>query len=190
MDPAHHPKIRRWDGVVAVKYADDPAASWLQLENGIKVRFAPKGDYRCGQYWQIPARTSSPDDQSSKIEWPSDDKGIRLSQSPRGIAHHYAPLGVVQVDQGEVKLLWDCRNLYPSLTSIPRLFYVSGDGQEAMPSLIAPDGISRLPQPLVVGVARAQCSEQPLVRFTVNAPSAGIVLKTEALTVKPPAKPD
>ena len=65
---------------------------------------------------------------------------------------------------------------------VPRLFYVSGDGQEVMPDLKR--GASKhttLPCPLVVGVTNGQCIEGlKSVRFdvvnTVSNPSEGLVV--------------
>ena len=40
------------------------AGSWLDLENGIQVQFAP-GNFDAGDYWVIPARTAT-----GEVEWP------------------------------------------------------------------------------------------------------------------------
>lgn len=93
-----HPKVRRWDQTERgnLKLADDGAVpvregkdekDWIEVEDGIQVRFSHGGTYRSGDYWLIPARVAD-----GKIEWPEDDpKG----QPPRGIEHHYMPLGFV-----------------------------------------------------------------------------------------------
>ena len=101
-----HPLMRRWDqretdgaalagGAVAL-VEDEP----LDLENGVQIVFdsAPRDgaapNYRSGDYWLIPARAATVD-----IGWPRDVEGKPLSQPPRGIEHHYAPLAVVAPDK-------------------------------------------------------------------------------------------
>lgn len=85
-----HPLLRRWDGYMA----DMREGQWLPLEDGIEIQFQPgpndtKNLYRTGDYWLIPARTATGD-----VEWPgpADDPD---SLPPHGVAHHYAPLAVV-----------------------------------------------------------------------------------------------
>ena len=53
-----------------------------------------------------------------------------------------------------VRLLTDCRQLFPALVDVPRLFYVSGDGQTANPG-------SALPFPLMAATWFGS------VRFTI-----------------------
>ena len=55
------------------------------------VQFAP-GEYRTGDYWLIPARVATGD-----IEWPRTGSKPDFLP-PRGVEHHYAPLG---------QLTWD-----------------------------------------------------------------------------------
>jgi len=66
---------------------------------------------------------------------------------------------------------------------------VSGDGQEVMPDLTDKTGkLYILPQPLIVGVANAQCLEQPArVMFTVMSGN-GLVASHENLPVANSAK--
>lgn len=190
LDLLRHPKLRRWEGkdvVGASRPVDNDG--YLTLESGIEIRFDADGDgYRTGDYWLIPARSATADATSGDIEWPREidvqGKPQPIGQSPRGISHHYCRLGVVSVDaSGAVILESDCRCLWPALTSVPRLFYVSGDGQEVMPDLTAPPLTRfKLPRPLIVGVANAQCLERPTkVRFDVTAPSAGFVVVADGL---------
>jgi len=104
-----HPLLRRWDqrepeatsapaGDGSVPLTEDQP---LDLENGIQVIFdsAPRDAgaprYRSGDYWLIPARAATQD-----IEWPRDDGGNPLSEPPRGVEHHYAPLAIVAPDSG------------------------------------------------------------------------------------------
>lgn len=172
---ARHPKLRRWDGIAAVKFAAAAADNWMPLESGVQVRFASAGDYRTGHWWQIPARTATGQSPSGDIEWPVDQSN-RLALPPRGVQHRYCRIGFVSVDNnGKVEAQSDCRCLYPALTSVPRLFYVSGDGQERMPNLTAP-GLLKLPAPLVVGVANAHCLDRPVdVLFKITGGDGRVV---------------
>jgi hypothetical protein len=95
-----HPLLRRWeDGAKPITPEADTTAvqgeTWLDLENGIQVAFSDTGSYQVGDYWLIPARTRSEDG----IEWPQKD-GQPLAQAPHGIAHHYAPLALLQFQEG------------------------------------------------------------------------------------------
>jgi photosystem II stability/assembly factor-like uncharacterized protein len=145
-DPSRHPILRRWD--------HKPTASgrnvlpivegvWIELEDGVQVRFGPAGGYRPGDYWQIPARTITAD-----VEWPRNDDGDPVPRPPAGIADAYCRLGIVEVAaDGDITVVSDCRQPFPPLTAIEHLLYVSGDGQDAAPNAL-------LPQPLEVRVAR------------------------------------
>jgi hypothetical protein len=171
-------KLRRWEGVAAVKYVPDDATNWLALESGIQVRFASGGDYRTGQYWQIPARTATAGSPNGEIEWPLDAANNSIAMPPKGITHHFCRLGIVTVDGQGAILFTDCRCLYPALTAVPRLYYVGGGGQEVSSDAPATNGFYKLPQPLVVGVANAQCLEEsPTVRFTVTQGDGRVVAK-------------
>ena len=91
-------KVRRWDqretegihltdGAVPVTEGTTDA-DWIDLENGVQVQFQPKGSYRTGDYWLIPARTVG------TIEWPGTPKNPDAA-APHGIRHHYAPLWII-----------------------------------------------------------------------------------------------
>jgi photosystem II stability/assembly factor-like uncharacterized protein len=144
-DPARHPILRRWDhrpAVAGENVLPIIEGTWIDLEDGVQVRFGPGGQYRPGDYWQIPARTISAD-----IEWPRNDDGDPLARSPAGIADDYCRLGIVEVaEDGSITVVSDCRELFPPLTAMEQLLYVSGDGQDAPPNAL-------LPQPLAVRVA-------------------------------------
>jgi len=76
------------------------AGTTLLLENGVTVSFASVGatGFRSGDYWVFAARTA---DASVEI----------LDQAPpRGVHHHFARLGVWDVDAGSVT---DCRTPWP-----------------------------------------------------------------------------
>jgi photosystem II stability/assembly factor-like uncharacterized protein len=145
-DPARHPILRRWDHTPTVSGTNVlpiVEGAWIELEDGVEVRFGPGGAYRPGDYWQIPARTITAD-----VEWPRNDDGDAVPRPPAGIADAYCRLGIVEVAaDGEITVVSDCRQLFPPLTAIEHLLYVSGDGQDAAPNAL-------LPQPLEVRVAR------------------------------------
>jgi photosystem II stability/assembly factor-like uncharacterized protein len=145
-DPARHPILRRWDHkptVSGTNVLPIVEGAWIELEDGVQVRFGPGGAYRPGDYWQIPARTITAD-----VEWPRNDDGDPVPRPPAGIADAYCRLGIVEVAaDGGITVVSDCRQLFPPLTAIEHLLYVSGDGQDAAPNAL-------LPQPLEVRVAR------------------------------------
>jgi hypothetical protein len=144
-DLSAHPKLRRWDGVGAIKFkapaVDDHD---LELENGVLVRFSA-GTYRTADYWTIPARTATSDAQSGNIEWPSDASSNPAAQPPFGIDHDYCRLAMLHWNKSTFDSVEDCRTLFPPLTELKTFVYIGGDGQEAMPG-------QDLEQALQVGV--------------------------------------
>lgn len=108
--------MRRWDqkqkngseiqeGAVVIREGSDDN-SWIDIENGIRIRFEPGGYYRTGDYWLVPARTIT-----SSIEWPCSD-GNPIAKPPDGIYHHFAPLSIINVNAlGKVKVR-DCRSAF------------------------------------------------------------------------------
>jgi hypothetical protein len=115
--PTRHPLLRRWDQqqgdgkVNNLNIGTDGCALltegvWLTLEDGVQIQFqsAPNGQvnqYRSGDYWLIPARVAT-----GNIEWPqqtnSQGQSTPAALPPHGIEHHYAPLAVVDVDNGTI----------------------------------------------------------------------------------------
>jgi hypothetical protein len=106
------PKVRRWDqtetdditldeGAVPIAEVSTTAPHWLDLEDGIQVQFAAGGSYRSGDYWLIPARVAT-----GSIEWPNtpdaNGKPLWEARPPRGIEHHYAPLGFVALGGNQI----------------------------------------------------------------------------------------
>jgi hypothetical protein len=100
-----NPKVRHWnhaqrgdiklkeDGAVALTETSPTAEGWIDLEDGIQVRFEAGGEYRTGDYWLIPARVAI-----GKLEWPTTLKAGKEAPEllpPKGIQHHYAPLGFI-----------------------------------------------------------------------------------------------
>ena len=125
-----NPKVRRWDqkatstarlssGAVLIK-----EGAWIELEDGIWVQFQPDGVYHTGDYWLIPARTATGD-----VEWPKerdeegrlrrDDEGNPVPEAlpPHGVEHHYAPLAIISVENGQVEKLHECRCSFERLAS-------------------------------------------------------------------------
>jgi hypothetical protein len=120
VDPARHPKLRRWDQVdQAAAPATDQgigtSAGWLPLEDGISVQFSA-GHYRAGDYWLIPARTAT-----GELEWPPYEvPNLNPQPQPRrGIEHHYCRLALIRAQDGAIdQEITDCRRLFPPLTEL------------------------------------------------------------------------
>lgn len=135
-DTSGHPKLRRWDGVGAIKVQSGTrGGGFVDLENGVQIRFGA-GSFRTGDYWTIPARTATADAQGGNIEWPTVG-GSPVSKLPFGIEHHYCRLAVLRWNAGSARID-DCRQIFPPITELTSLFYVSGDGQEALPNTPIP----------------------------------------------------
>ena len=163
LDTDRHPKVRRWDSAGALD-VEVPGGNngFIPLEEGVEVKFEA-GFYHTGDYWLIPARTilGNPElTQTGGIEWPMDGADP-IPQSPLGIAHHYCRLALLTFD-GTTFTVEDCRPVFPPATELMNLFYISGDGQEAMPG-------NDLPQPLQAGVSNGQWPvEGARVRFHIT----------------------
>jgi hypothetical protein len=113
------------------------ASPTFMLEHGIQATLtfgtATFGMARPGDYWCFAARTA-------------DDKIELLKEAPPlGIHHHYCKLAFIEPN-GDIH---DCRPVYPMLTELTSLFYVSGDGQEELPE-------KPLPKLIQVGVANGK----------------------------------
>jgi|GEM_PF-1481162 len=145
-------EVRRWDGTAAV----DPG-KWVELEEGVQVWFEAGGVHLPGDWWAIPARTAGGD-----VEWPREGNAA-VAVPPHGVARAYCPLSILQpLLAGGGWKATDCRKIFPPLTSMVRMVYLGGDGQEAMPT--TPD----LRYPLQVGVMNGGLPvEGAVVRFTV-----------------------
>jgi hypothetical protein len=166
VDPARHPKLRRWDGAGAVRFRPD-GSGWIHLENGIQVRFVD-GHYRLGDYWTFPARAAEVATGSGTIEWPQDG-GVPALRFPFGIERHRCVLGYVDLNvEGQIVEVEDCRDLFPPLTAMQNLLYVGGDGQEGSPTE-AVGGFIPLPGQLSARVANGGLPvEGAMVRFTIT----------------------
>lgn len=140
-DASKHPLLRRWDQRQrqsdegdGLRLADDGAAllleddeRWLELEDGVKIQFQPSDDsnpyiYRRGDYWLIPARTATGDVEWPSVEGPGEEADREpLALPPKGVEHHYAPLGVVKVDDGLE--FQSCRKQFSPLAKRPAYDY-------------------------------------------------------------------
>lgn len=158
--PMVHPRVRRWDMTSVLDENKKPikdlkdgipvAAGEIELEDGIYVSFDFDGkEYRTGDYWLIPARTESALNKSGSIQWQQDDSHKPEKLRPEGIRHHYCSLALLEKTAGSWNLLGDCRPQFPAVTDLTGLFYLGGDGQEAMPG-------NNLPEPLKVGVSNGR----------------------------------
>lgn len=107
------PKVRLWNRCLKGAGSDDgqkTGVDWIDLEKGIQVRFEANGDYRCGDYWLIPARRAT-----GRIEWPyNEDKFV----PKQGIIRYRCSLAVLQKSGEAWSLLKDCRRIFPPLTEI------------------------------------------------------------------------
>jgi hypothetical protein len=176
VNPDLNPRIRRWDGLAAVK--TDLPADYQELESGVQVQFLA-GSYRTGEWWNAAARTATAESQSGTVEWPQGADGKPEARRPAGIVHHYCRLGVVKADRaGKVTPGEDCRCFFAPATELNSLEYVSGAGQEAMPDPSASGEFVKLGLPLIVGIPNAHCRDKPAsVRFSVRK-GGGIVSAT------------
>jgi len=123
VDTTRNARMRRWEqnGTAPTSAGVPLSASWLELENGIQVRFGA-GRYVSGDFWTIPARTATGD-----IEWPPCGSDGKPFQPPHYARIHRAPLACIHYDvasdvpgtssTGQLRID-DCRRLFPALTDI------------------------------------------------------------------------
>lgn len=150
-DETEHLRVIRWDQSGIVRKPDgsqlvnldlmtdglielSAANPSFVLEYGVQATLTVQagGTARSGDYWCFAARTADAD-----IE--------RLNLAPPlGLYHHYCHLAIIETDG----TIHDCRPKFPALTELTSLFYVGGDGQEALLG----QG-QKLPKPMQVGVA-------------------------------------
>lgn len=154
------PIIRRWNNTEGLLQPTN--ADWIDLEDGVQIRIAD-GTYRTGDYWTIPARTVTAD-----VDWPTNNVGTPIAQSPCGVEHLYCRLAVMSFDGEEWTEVSDCRPLFPPVTELTNLFFLGGDGQEIAPDTSDLSQLLTLPELLRVGVSNG---EHPVsgarVRFAI-----------------------
>ncbi len=161
-------KLRRWDMIGAggaIPVAD--AADWLELENGVQVRFPDKDNLslRTGEHWMAPARAAT-----RNIEWPVVD-GEPEELAPHGPQRDFAQLALLERtaegDSGTWNVLADYRPVITDLTA-PRIEYLSGDGQEGLPG-------QPLKQPLRARLWRGgKLAQGAVARFVLAEGGGGI----------------
>ena len=117
VDKTLNARIRRWDQFGATATASGiplAAGTWITLENGIQVQFAP-GNYNPGDSWLIVARTAS-----GQIEWPPCGSNGAAFQPPHSIQIYRAPLACIDWNPNlQQTVVEECRRFFPSLTEIP-----------------------------------------------------------------------
>jgi hypothetical protein len=111
-------QLRRWDqsGSSATPNGVVITTDFQDLESGVQVLFS-EGSYRTGDFWIIPARTST-----GELDWPPFrvPNTNPIAQPPLGIAHHFCRLAILTVSGGELRLGVDsdCRPTFPPLTRV------------------------------------------------------------------------
>ncbi|SFS14319.1 hypothetical protein SAMN05216570_3062 [Dyella sp. OK004] len=91
-DPKKHPLLRRWDqsqGLDAQGCVSLVEGEFIDLEDGVQIRFEPGGIYATGDYWLIPARVAG----NGTLDWPQAADGSAAAVTSRGM-HHQAVLGI------------------------------------------------------------------------------------------------
>jgi hypothetical protein len=155
--------LRRWEGGAPVTVT---AGTPITLEAGIEVTL-DGGALRPGDAWIIPARALPAD-----VEWPRDPaSNSPLAIPPPVVARRYMALGIVERTGGRFLPRFDCRRIFPPLTSLVSFQMLGGDGQEAVPDLRAGQEGTFVPlaAPLRVGVSRGTTPlPGRLVRFTTT----------------------
>jgi Family of unknown function (DUF6519) len=116
IDPSRNARLRRWEQFGTSATVNGVAlatGSWLDLENGIQVRFAA-GDFESGDYWLIPARTGM-----GQIEWPPCGSDGAAFQPPIRTHVYRAPLACIHWDaKAQKTIIEDCRRFFPPLTEV------------------------------------------------------------------------
>lgn len=91
-DPKKHPLLRRWDqsqSLDAQGCVSLVEGEYIDLEDGVQIRFEPGGIYATGDYWLIPARVAG----NGTLDWPQAADGSAVAVKSRGM-HHQAVLGL------------------------------------------------------------------------------------------------
>jgi hypothetical protein len=134
-------KVRRWDqqargdvslddGAVPLRPSSGVEDDWIDLEDGLQVRFDPDAEYLSGDYWVTAVRTTG------DTGWPVDGDGDPVAESPHGIRYYHAPLGFVGLSaNGAPGVLAPCTCLvYPDSTcAAPRDQRVSNPSRKKDP---------------------------------------------------------
>jgi hypothetical protein len=113
-----NPRAIRWDspGVLDVKIPTENNG-WIEIEDGIEVKFNNINSCKTADYFTIPARTSKAD-----IEWPNGINGLPEFVDIEGIEYHYAKLALLEYTiDGGLKVISDCRDFFPPLNTLDKL---------------------------------------------------------------------
>jgi hypothetical protein len=111
-------QLRRWDqsGASATPNGVAITTDFQDLESGVQVLLS-EGSYRTGDFWIIPARTST-----GELDWPPFQipNTNPIAQPPLGISHHFCRLAILTVSGGKLSLGVDsdCRPTFPPLTRV------------------------------------------------------------------------
>lgn len=118
--------LRRWDSGGAVALL--PGAD-IDIEASLQVQFT-QGEYRSGDHWSIPARTSIVSGRQTQLDWPHTNGAFERLR-PHGPARHRAALAILNRAGGSWTLTHDCRALFPPLASTLSIAKAGGEGQSA-----------------------------------------------------------
>lgn len=145
-------KVRSWDQRASgdVKLTGGAMrveeGAWIPLEDGIEVYFpqpnstAGKSAYRSGDYWLIPARVATGDIEWPVVEMSGGDEEVEFAPKalpPQGIAHHYAPIGVVR-STGTTFNIVDCRCEFAPINDCGAYPYGCGDYGIGFENMLVP----------------------------------------------------
>ena len=109
-DFKRNPKVRLWDGVIALPAAIGNTV-WLPLEAGVEIALVGSTGHT-GDYWLIPARTATRD-----VEWPQ--KAGAAAFVPRhGDVHCFTDLAQVEWSGTAITKILDRRYIFPSLVDL------------------------------------------------------------------------
>ena len=115
-----NPLVRRWDcsQLIPVNIPSGPdTEGYIELEEGVQIRFDADGTCKTGDFWTVPARTATAD-----VDWPKIDNNNKnstpVSKLPEGIKYHYCRLAVINYDKatGTITVNEDCRHIFPPIT--------------------------------------------------------------------------
>ncbi len=129
-------RLRLWDQAPGTSAPDEgvplTAGEWIELEDGVRVRFAP-GRYRAGDYWWVPVRQDG-----DPVLWERRD-GHPRPRRPDGIERRHAPLALVEI--GDELRVRDLRGTLRPVVR-PAALHEASDGAEpeAEPDLAEPAG--------------------------------------------------
>ena len=131
VDVTRNGRMRRWDqtGTPASAEGVPLSESWINIENGIQVRFGA-GTYYPGDAWTIVARSAT-----GTIDWPPCGSDGNPFQPPHYTEVYRAPLACIRAPQLRSRprakesayssyrpyQIHDCRRLFPNLTDLARL---------------------------------------------------------------------